>query len=87
VPEKGRRKPPPLKRSHSIGGSSIRRPATTNYSDTSDPPGKSTGCIKNWNWGDFFMFFRAENFFSKILKITNIGVILCGKSIARIPEA
>uniref|UniRef100_A0A914CGI3 Uncharacterized protein n=1 Tax=Acrobeloides nanus TaxID=290746 RepID=A0A914CGI3_9BILA len=38
VPEKGRRKPPPLKRAHSIGGSSIKRPATTNYSDTSDPP-------------------------------------------------
>ena len=36
----------------------------------------STGCIeKNRNLDDFFMF-SIRNFFSKILKLTHIGVIL-----------
>ena len=49
--------------------------------------GYITGCIeKNRNLDDFFMFFRPENF-SKILKTTHIGEILCEKSTARIPEA
>jgi hypothetical protein len=33
---------------------------------------------QNQNLGDFFMFFRSESS-SKILKMTHIGVILCGK--------
>ena len=38
---------------------------------------------KNRNLGDFFMFFRPENFFSKM---TLLGLILCGESIVRIPK-
>ena len=37
-------------------------------------------------WAIFSYFFDPK-FFSKILKMIHIGVILCGKSIARIPEA
>lgn len=53
VPELGHRKPPPLKRSHSIGGASIKRPMTTNFSDTSEAPGSSLklGVFFRFIWG------------------------------------
>ena len=41
---------------------------------------------KKPEFGVFFIFFDPK-IFSKILKMTHIGVMLCGKSIARIPEA
>jgi hypothetical protein len=48
----------------------------------------NTGCIdKKPEFGRFFHVFRLENFFQKILKMTHIRVILCGKSIARILQA
>jgi hypothetical protein len=45
---------------------------------------KNTGCIKKPEFRRFFHVFSIRKFFSKM---TLLGLILCGESIARIPEA